>query len=156
MVDIYKSIGAVIRADIKKSLRRLKKMDTFVDDRGYSNFDIFPLKEGQINLCEINDGAIKAFHRHKKQTDFWFCTDGEMLVILVDEERGKIERIVLSSRIPRVIEIKPGIWHGYRSLGGKKSSLLYFTTKRYDANNPDEERREWDFFGKDVWEVRNK
>jgi dTDP-4-dehydrorhamnose 3,5-epimerase len=130
-------------------------MNSFVDDRGYSNFDIFPLEKGQINLGELHPNTIKAFHRHKYQTDYWFCIEGDILVNLVDET-SQIKSTVLSSKIPRVLEIKPGIWHGYKTLGNKPAKLLYFVTNKYNSKEPDEERCDWDKFGKDIWNVENK
>lgn len=35
-------------------------------------------------------------------------------------------------------------WHGFKAIGNEPVMLLYFTTKLYDRENPDEERRPWD------------
>ena len=34
-------------------------------------------------------------------------------------------------------------WHGFRALGTEPVWLIYFVTKLYDYDNPDEERRPW-------------
>ncbi len=51
------------------------------DDRRKGTFDVFATPKGDINYSFIYPGAIAAWHRHKKQTDFWqtprelnFCT----------------------------------------------------------------------------------
>lgn len=129
-------------------------MNNFVDDRGYSIFDVFPLKEGQVNYSELDSSVIKAFHRHKLQTDYWCCIKGKVLIVLVDD-KGTITRKILSEKKPEVLEIKPNIWHGYRALNGNVS-ILYFCTKKYNKDIPDEERCEWTKFGLDLWNIENK
>jgi len=129
-------------------------MNQFVDGRGYSLFDVFPLKKGQINLSEINPGIIKAFHRHQKQTDYWMCIEGTVMVNLVDSD-GKGRHIFLDSRIPYVLEIPPMTWHGYKAINSK-AKMLYYVTEKYDSNKPDEQRIDWDKFGTDIWEVKNQ
>ena len=131
-------------------------MNNFVDDRGHSIFDIFPLDKGQINYSEIHPGAIKAFHRHKHQTDYWICIEGDILVNLVDKEKGEIKRRILSSKIPHLLEIAPGIYHGYKAIGDKPAKILYYVTNKYNPNEPDEERLGYDFFGELLWEIKNK
>jgi dTDP-4-dehydrorhamnose 3,5-epimerase len=135
-------------------------MNNFVDDRGYSIFDLFPLEKGQINYSELHPGIIKAFHRHQNQTDYWMCIEGDIMVNLVEKRKtcsfDKVSKVILSSRKPQVLEIKPGIWHGYKTLGNKPAKLLYFVTKKYDSDKPDEARKNWDVFGKEIWDIENK
>ncbi|MBT9160738.1 MAG: hypothetical protein DDT27_01174 [Dehalococcoidia bacterium] len=35
-------------------------------------------------------------------------------------------------------------WHGTKTISNEPSLLVYFTTRLYDYQNPDEERRPWD------------
>ena len=58
----------------------------------------------------------------------------------------------LSEKNPKVLEIKPGTYHGYRALE-PDSILLYFLTEKY---NPDDEIRALvGDFGED-WGTENK
>lgn len=129
-------------------------MNNFVDDRGYSIFDVFPLNKGQINYSEIDQLELKAFHRHKHQTDYWVCVRGKILVNLVDD-KGNITRGIMSGIKPELLKIPPKTWHGCKALSDD-AALLYYVDKKYNPNKPDEERRDWDTYGEDIWEVEKK
>ena len=58
----------------------------------------------------------------------------------------------LSDKNPRVLEITPGIYHGYKALE-PGSILCYYLTEKY--NPEDEIRAKVGDFGED-WEVENK
>lgn len=59
-------------------------MRTFKDDRSRSYCDVFPaVTPGDINISVMYPGTIKAFHRHKKQTDHWFLAKGNVRVVCV-------------------------------------------------------------------------
>ena len=115
-------------------------------------FDVVP---GQINYSVLFPGVVKAWHRHKKQTD-WFCVVlGNAKVALYDEKTKKFETHFMGELNPKVIKIVPGIWHGYTALGGKPCGLVYYMDKKFNPSEPDEERAEWNAFGYN-WEVENK
>lgn len=133
-------------------------MKPYLDDRGFSLHDIFPLNGGQINYSELVPGVVKAFHRHQKQTDYWCVIRGNAKVVLVDERSGKreIKTYCVGEQNPQVIEIPPGVWHGYTPIGNQMAGMLYWVTERYNPASPDEERLSWDAYGAEVWQVQNK
>ena len=46
-------------------------MNYHEDDRAQRLLDVFPLKEGQVNVSYINSTEhIVAWHKHEKQTDY--------------------------------------------------------------------------------------
>jgi dTDP-4-dehydrorhamnose 3,5-epimerase-like enzyme len=51
------------------------ELSTYVDDRGYSMFNIFPTSIGQVNVTKLDKGAVKAFHLHKLQRDYVASVD---------------------------------------------------------------------------------
>lgn len=127
----------------------------FEDDRGRSIFDAFPHIEGQINVAFLEKDKIKAFHRHAKQDDYWLVADGLIKAILVPpnlitDVRDQIKTYILSAYTPQVLYIPAGWWHGYKAL--KSGVMLYHVTRKYDPKDPDEERRGWDWWGKQIWE----
>lgn len=132
-------------------------MNTWLDDRGFSYMNVFseaPL-EGQINYSVVFPGVIKAWHRHKHQTDYWMVLMGEAKVGLYDPEKGEARAIHVGEHNPAVIAIPPGIWHGMTALGGKPCGLLYYVTRKYDPAAPDEERAPYDAFPF-TWEVQHR
>ena len=65
------------------------KMVFHEDDRAQRLLDVFPLEAGQVNISYINSTAhIVAWHKHKKQTDYWICLKGSIKVGWATEENG--------------------------------------------------------------------
>jgi len=129
------------------------------DDRAQRLIDVFEILPGQVNVSFINSiEHIVAWHRHFKQTDYWVCLKGAMKVGLgytvpegnSNEVNVKFE--YLSDKNFRVLEIPPGVWHGYKALE-PGTILMYYVTEKYDPE--DEVRVEVGNFG-EVWERENK
>jgi dTDP-4-dehydrorhamnose 3,5-epimerase-like enzyme len=70
---------------------------------------------------------------------------------MATEEDG-CEFVYLSDKNPRVIEMKPGVYHGYKALE-PGSILLYYLTEKY--NPKDEFRVPVGHFGEE-WGTENK
>ena len=122
------------------------------DDRAQRLLDVFPSLDGQINISYVNSTShIVAWHKHEIQTDYWVCIKGSFKVGLADEA-GLIRWEYLSDKNPRVLEIPPGIYHGYKALE-PNSILMYYLTHKY--NPSDEFRAEVGQFGEN-WNTENK
>lgn len=102
----------------------------------------------QANVSFSYPGIIRAWHRHLRgQVDYFLVLQGAMKICAYDDRdsptTGKLLEIVSSSHKPQVARI-PGIyWHGTKTISSEPSLLVYFTTRLYDHQNPDEERRPW-------------
>jgi dTDP-4-dehydrorhamnose 3,5-epimerase len=115
----------------------------------------------QVNFCEIEPGAIKAFHLHGRQTDVWFVPPSDrVLVVLVDVRKGSrtegaSQRLMLGNGASRLVRIPPGVAHGARNLGVATGRIIYFTDLHFspDPADCDEGRLPWDYLGADVWDV---
>jgi len=70
---------------------------------------------------------------------------------MATEEDG-CEFVYLSDKNPQVIEMKPGVYHGYKALE-PGSILLYYLTEKYNPN--DEFRAPVGHFGEE-WGRVNK
>ena len=116
------------------------------DDRGQRFQDVYGdnMSESQINVTFINSTKhIVAWHKHNIQTDYWTVLKGLLKV-------GEFE--YLSDKNPRVLQIKPGVYHGYKALE-PGTILCYYLTEKY---NPDDEiRANIGDFGED-WTTPNK
>jgi dTDP-4-dehydrorhamnose 3,5-epimerase-like enzyme len=122
------------------------------DDRAQRLIDVFDFLDGQVNVSYVNNTShIVAWHKHNLQTDYWVCIKGSFKVGLATEEDG-CEFEYLSDKNPRVLEIKPGTYHGYKALE-PGSILMYYVTRKYDIN--DEIRVPVGHFG-ELWETENK
>jgi dTDP-4-dehydrorhamnose 3,5-epimerase len=103
----------------------------------------------QVNVSFSYPGIIRAWHRHLRgQVDYFLVLNGAMKICAYDDRedspsQGKLVEIVASSHKPQLVRI-PGIyWHGTKTISNEPSLLVYFTTRLYDYQNPDEERRPW-------------
>ena len=118
--------------------------------------NVFETLPGQINISHVNSTEhIVAWHKHKIQTDYWFCVKGSFKVGLsFPKEDGtyEVKWEYISDKNPRVLEIPPGIFHGYKALQ-PESIMLYYLTEKYDPKD------EWKVlpghFG-EKWETESK
>ncbi|MFX0132120.1 MAG: dTDP-4-dehydrorhamnose 3,5-epimerase family protein [Candidatus Hodarchaeota archaeon] len=130
---------------------KVKSLERHFDERGsfteilrtdwedLSGEDVFV----QANLSISYPGIIRAWHRHLLgQIDYFTCLKGIIKLCAFNENKELTELFVTGQEL-EVVRI-PGIyWHGYKVLGDKPASLVYFVNKLYDYENPDEERKPW-------------
>jgi len=119
----------------------------YTDDRGWSVMNQFQgvlTAEGQINFSVQYPGAIKAWHRHSRQTDFWMCLTGHIKVGVYCGETERAWSLVIGEKRAGIVVIPPPLWHGAATVGSEEAGLLYFVTQAYDSNAPDEERMGYD------------
>ena len=113
-------------------------MNFHEDDRAQRLFDIFPKVNGQINISHVNSTEhVVAWHKHKIQTDYWFCVKGSFKVGLAepqDDGSYKVRWEYISDKNPRIIEIPPGVYHGYKALQSE-SIILYYLDQKYTPND---------------------
>lgn len=115
----------------------------------------------QVNYSELEPGAIKAFHLHRRQTDVWFVPPGDKILLgLVDVRGGSPTegvrmRLVLGDGHSRLVLIPPGVAHGCRNLAPARGRIVYFTDTHFAPapETSDEGRLPWDFAGADLWET---
>lgn len=103
----------------------------------------------QINLSMSYPGVVRAWHRHAKgQIDYMCVIKGKLSVFVYDdrkdsETKGQLDEITLDSEKLQIVRVPGFYWHGTKCVGDEPSLVLYFVTKLYDYENPDEERRPW-------------
>jgi dTDP-4-dehydrorhamnose 3,5-epimerase-like enzyme len=121
------------------------------DDRAQRLFDPFKIIPGQLNISYVNSTEhIVAWHKHNIQTDYWCCLKGAFKVGLAEDNH--VEWQYLSDKNFRVLEIPPGIYHGYKAIE-PNSILMYYLTEKY--NPVDEIRVKVGDFGEN-WGAENK
>ena len=115
----------------------------------------------QVNYSELEPGAIKAFHLHRRQTDVWFVPPADkMLLVLLDvraesRSRNIHRRLVLGDGTSRLVRIPPGVAHGVKNLAPTRGRIIYFVDTHFspDPDQSDEGRLPWDFAGAEIWDV---
>lgn len=124
----------------------IKELVTHSDERGFFRelirvTDSF-FGEGfaQWSHTVTYTGAAKAWHIHKKQTDWWYVAVGTIKAALYDMRdgsptKGELMEILLGDVYgPKVLKIPPGVAHGYRVLQGP-AHLFYVTSHTYNATD---------------------
>ncbi|MBL8692507.1 MAG: dTDP-4-dehydrorhamnose 3,5-epimerase family protein [Planctomycetes bacterium] len=114
----------------------------------------------QINYSEMEPGAVKAFHLHKRQTDVWYVPPGDKLLLVLHDCRAgsptekETMRFVLGDGTSRLVRIPPGVAHGARNIGLARGRILYFVDVQFSTDETcDEGRLPWDYLGADIWEI---
>jgi dTDP-4-dehydrorhamnose 3,5-epimerase len=126
-------------------LAEVKQLKVNIDDRGCLT-EIFRLTDdpygfGQAYITTCTQGIIKAWHRHQKQIDRWYCVNGVARLGLYNSETKESQTIILSSQLPVMVTIPAGIWHGFTpAWGHREAAILNMPSTQYDINNPDEDR----------------
>lgn len=145
-------IGKVILAPTSADLIdqvQIRPFPLWPDDRGYflevarmgqGLVAEFPPESTQVSAALNYPGIIKAFHYHRRQTDFWVPAAGLLQVVLVDLRRGSRtyaakNTIYVGSLRPWQIVIPPGVAHGYKVIGEQPSMLIYVTNRTYDPKD---------------------
>jgi len=98
----------------------------------------------QANLSYSYPGIIRGWHRHLKgQVDYFIVLKGAMKICAYDEKSKQLDEIIASEHKLQVVRIPGHYWHGTKTVSNEPSLMLYFVTKLYEYNNPDEERKPW-------------
>jgi len=139
------------------------------DDRGYflevarlgqGKAAGLPADQTQVSAALSYPGTIKAFHYHRKQTDYWTAVSGMFQVVLVDlradaETFGARNTLYVGSLRPWRLWIPPGVGHGYKVVGSDPGILVYLTSRHYDPS--DEGRIAYNDPGVSYdWELQHK
>ncbi|MEO0479978.1 MAG: dTDP-4-dehydrorhamnose 3,5-epimerase family protein [Planctomycetota bacterium] len=148
-------------------LRRFNDDGGAITELGRLNQGVHQDLEGfevrQVNFSEVEPGAVKAYHLHKRQTDVWYVPPGDrMLIVLHDCRKGSptegaTMRFMLGDGRSRLLRIPPGVAHGCTNLGREAATIIYFVDVQFDPDpaQTDEGRIPWDYLGAEIWEVVN-
>lgn len=99
----------------------------------------------QANLSYSYPGTVRAWHRHLRgQIDYFIVLKGAMKICVYDEKTRQIEKIITSEHKLQAVRVPGHYWHGTKTLGNEPSLTIYFVTRLYKYENPDEERKPWD------------
>jgi dTDP-4-dehydrorhamnose 3,5-epimerase len=131
---------------------KIKQINRLPDERGF--FTEVMRKDwkelfaedtvAQANFSYTYPGMIRAWHRHLKgQTDYFLALKGAIKICAFDDKTAEINEVISSALNLQVVRVPGHYWHGFKALGDESAMLVYFTTKMYDYQNPDEERRVW-------------
>lgn len=98
----------------------------------------------QVNVSYSYPGIVRAWHRHvREQVDYFLVLKGAMKICAYEEGTGRMVEVIASANKPAVVRVPGHYWHGTKTVSPEPSLTVYFVTKLYDYQNPDELRRPW-------------
>ncbi len=108
------------------------------DDNHYLGF-------GQAYITSTLPGIVKAWYRHATQHDQIILLKGALHLVLYDtRENSKtcqlLQHIHLEEDKPLLVQIPPGIWHGFKAMAAEPTLLLHLNNVAFDFTDPDEDR----------------
>ncbi len=134
MIDGVKTKKLAVRPD-----ERGRVMEILRRDEGL--FQLF----GQVYLTSIYPGVVKAWHKHEKQADNIVCVAGMIKMALYDGRpgsptRGQVDEFYLGVHNPMLVQVPPGVHHGWMGVSAEEAVIVNIPTEPYDRDNPDEQR----------------
>lgn len=123
----------------------VKNLVTHADDRGYFREiirvtdEFFGAGFGQLSHSLVLPGVVKAWHGHRRQTQWTYVAAGELKVVLYDTRPdsptfgGRMELMVGERYPASVYNLPPGVVHGYRCVSGP-AHVIYVTSGTFDVS----------------------
>jgi len=129
---------------------QIKKLKLIPDDRGRlmeilrSDEEIFQ-NFGQVYMTTAYPGAVKAWHYHKKQDDYFTCISGSMKLALYDARKDsptykEVNDFTIDLENPILVRIPKFVYHGFKCVGDREAIVINTPTLPYDTKDPDEYR----------------
>ena len=131
---------------------KIYELKRFPDERGFfsevlrNDWNEFLANEWitQANISYSYPNIVRAWHKHVRgQIDYFLVLKGAMKICAYEEETGKMAEIIASNEKPILVRIPGKYLHGTKTVSNEPSLTVYFVTKLYDYQNPDETRRPW-------------
>ena len=150
--------------DVVKMNEEIKLIDGGIayDDRGsvafVNDFNFEEIKRF-YQVENISKNVIRAFHGHEKEGKYVFVSKGCVKIICAKMKKGKLTKpahvFILNSRKPAILKIPMGFANGFKALE-EGTIIQFFSTSSLEESKGDDIRFEWDFFGKKIWETKNR
>jgi len=124
----------------------VQSLEQIVDDRGSilhmlrSDSELFT-KFGEIYFSEIHSGVIKAWKRHKKQTQNLAVPVNKIRLVIFDprpdsQTQGKIKEYEIGRpNHYMLIQVPPMVWYGFQAIGGQTALIANCSDQ---PHNPEE------------------
>jgi dTDP-4-dehydrorhamnose 3,5-epimerase len=98
---------------------------------------------GECYFSEILPGAVKAWKRHRAQTQNLAVPVGRILMVIYDDRawaatRGQLQVLQLGRPDAYIrLCVPPGVWYGFRCMGGTPALLANCADMPHDPSDSD-------------------
>ncbi len=103
-----------------------------------------------IYLNLVNPGEIKGPHIHKNRTSYFFCIDGEMVMVVEDKE-GKYHEIKTNSNESKLVCVPNGIAAAIVNPSNKISKILVLADISWKPDDNEMENKSFDNYDWKKW-----
>ncbi|NQT94927.1 MAG: dTDP-4-dehydrorhamnose 3,5-epimerase family protein, partial [Candidatus Omnitrophica bacterium] len=98
-----------------------------------------------VYMTTTRPGIVKAWHWHKIQTDSFTCVHGKIRLAIYDARKdspthGQVQEFQMSLENPILVQIPPGVYHGFKCIGDEEAVVINTVTEAYNSKDPDEHR----------------
>ena len=102
-------------------------------------------KFGQVYCTTVNYRVVRGWHYHKKQFDNFVCVAGMIKLVAYDDRprsrtRGLVNEFFVGTHNPLLVQIPPGVLHGFKGLSMPEAIVINISTEPYHHGRPDEYR----------------
>lgn len=135
-----------------------------IDDRGeleYNNVSLKDVKRFYI-VSNHKSHFVRAWHGHKKEVKYVTVIKGCALIGAVKLDNFDypsfdllVEKFILSSKKPSLLYIPSGYANGFMNLT-KDTKIMFFSTSSLEESQGDDYRYPYDYFGKPIWEIKER
>ena len=87
-----------------------------------------------IYLNTVNPGEIKGPHMHKNRTSYFFCIEGEMVIVIHDKD-GTYHEIKTNSKESKLVSVSNGIGAAIINPSEKISKILLLADIAWRPND---------------------
>ena len=101
-------------------------------------------------LNSVNPGEIKGPHIHKERTSYFFCIEGEM-VIVIQDKNGKYHEIKSTSKSLKLISVSNGIAAAIINPSKKTSKILVMADVAWKPNDNEMKNYAFDSYDWKKW-----
>ena len=120
---------------------KIKPLKVIPDERGRlmeilrSDDELFK-GFGQVYMTTAYPGVVKGWHYHKVQYDNMVVVKGMMKIVLFDGQEnspthGEINEFFVGESNSILIQIPPGVLHGFKCIGREESIVVNCPTETY-------------------------
>jgi len=99
----------------------------------------------QVHVTATRPGVVRAWFRHRLQTDSLLILRGTALIALLDDRPGsatcgQLVTMEVSDAHPQRVVFGPMLWHGFQALGDAELVVAHVNDQPFAHGEPDEEK----------------
>lgn len=94
---------------------------------------------GEIYFSTVYPGVIKAWHLHRRMTLNYAVVFGMIKLVLYDDRpdsptKRELQELFVGDANYILVQIPPGIWNGFKGMGGSSAIVANCATLPHDPN----------------------